>query len=334
MILGLDIGGANLKAATSAGVARSRPFAVWKRPHDLGSELGRLITSMPAAETLAVTMTAELCDCFTSKREGVLTILDAVQTAAGTRAVWIWRTDGRFVPLEAARHEALLSAASNWLALATYAGRFCPAGPSLLIDIGSTTTDLIPMSEGEPVPCGRTDLERLATGELVYTGVSRTPLCALLRETSCRGQRVPLAAEWFATTLDVYLLLEKLPDQPSCLDTADGRPATRHHAHARLGRMLCADTEEFTLADAIALAQEARDTQSALLEDAISRLLGAMEPKPTFLISGAGEFLIREVLKEMRLAERVISLADRLGPAISEAACAFAVACLAEERCR
>src|SRR5438552_12194660 len=96
------------------------------------------------------------------------------------------------------------AAAANWLALAAYAGRFAPTGTALLVDVGSTTTDLVPLLGGAPVPCGNTDAERLLHRELVYTGVRRTPLCALLGETG--------AAELFATTLDAYLLLEELPE--------------------------------------------------------------------------------------------------------------------------
>ena len=42
--------------------------------------------------------------------------------------------------------------AVNWLALATFAGRFLPTGPGLLLDIGSTTSDLVPLQDGRPRP--------------------------------------------------------------------------------------------------------------------------------------------------------------------------------------
>ena len=175
-VLGLDIGGANLKAAHTAGPARSRPFALWKDPAGLPAALSALIGEMPRADRLAVTMTGELCDCFETKREGVAAILDAVEGAAGDQPVRVWRNDGRFVDTTAARAEPLKAAAANWLALATFAGRFAPKGPALLLDIGSTTTDVVPLRDGRPVPQGRTDPERLRCEELVYTGVRRTPV--------------------------------------------------------------------------------------------------------------------------------------------------------------
>src|SRR5665213_2920887 len=167
-VLGLDVGGANLKAAHTNRTARSRPFALWKDPGGLADALRNLIAEMPSADVLAVTMTGELCDCSESKRQGVNVILDAVEAAAAGKPIRVWRTDGRFSDLAAARTESLTAAAANWLALATFAGRYAPTGPALLIDIGSTTTDIVPLQDGRPMPKGRTDPERLRSGELVY----------------------------------------------------------------------------------------------------------------------------------------------------------------------
>src|SRR6202030_2937868 len=111
---------------------------------------------------------------------------------------------------------------------------FAPRGSGLLIDVGSTTTDVIPLSGGRAVPRGVTDAARLQTSELVYTGARRTPVCALVHEG--------VAAELFATTLDVYLTLGAFAEDSST-DTADGRPATRPRAHARLARMRGGDAE-------------------------------------------------------------------------------------------
>src|SRR5205085_2837373 len=119
-----------------------------------------------AYDRLAVTMTGELCDCYESKRHGVETILTALEPLAHGSAIGIWRTDGRFVDLAEARAEPMSVAAANWLALATFAGRFAPKGPALVLDIGSTTTDLVPLCDGRPVPHGRNDPERLRCREL------------------------------------------------------------------------------------------------------------------------------------------------------------------------
>jgi probable H4MPT-linked C1 transfer pathway protein len=219
----------------------------------------------------------------------------------------------------------LLSAASNWLALSTFAGRYVPTGPALLVDVGSTTTDVVPLQDGQPVPRGRTDSERLRSRELVYTGVRRTPLCALL------GPRV--AAELFATTLDAYLVLGHIPEDPLDRHTADGCPATRAAAHARLARMYCADSSSCTEAETWMLADEVRRCQLLLLAEAVERVARSLPQKPVTLITaGSGEFLIQNLAEQsLEWSVPIVSLAGRLGPAISEAACAYAVAVLAEE---
>src|SRR5437764_312544 len=130
-VVGLDIGGANLKLASTAGLAVHRPFALWKQPERLAVELRSLLSQAPRIDRLAVTMTGELCDCFETKRQGVNDILDAVATV-GKVEILVWTTNGCFVDLPTARKEWLKVAAANWLATATLAGRFAPEGAAVL----------------------------------------------------------------------------------------------------------------------------------------------------------------------------------------------------------
>lgn len=323
-VLGLDIGGANLKAAHTDGRALSVPFALWKEPALLPHALRKLIGMMPPAEAWAVTMTGELCDCFESKRIGVHAILDAVADAAGNRSVRVWRNDGRFVDIATARETALQVAAANWLALATFAGRYAPQGPALLLDIGSTTTDIIPLLDGRPVPKGRTDPERLRSSELVYTGVRRTPLCAVLGTYG--------AAEVFATTLDAYLLLGTIAEDPADRETADGRPATKAGAQGRLARMLCADLETSTADERRRMAERVLLRQVMAITFAIQTVAERLPgPPQTVLLAGEGEFLAQSALLEQKAFPpcRAVPLSQSFDPAVSRAACAYAVAMLA-----
>ena len=170
-ILALDVGGANLKAAHGNGWTRTVPFEVWKRPESLGRAIACLAASAPAFDRVALTMTAELCDCYPTKRDGVVSILTAVTDAVGDRSVSVWGIDGRFHEVGEIRERPGLAAAANWLALATVAARLVPEDQGILIDVGSTTTDLIPLDRGNVAARGRTDRERLASGELVYAGM-------------------------------------------------------------------------------------------------------------------------------------------------------------------
>jgi probable H4MPT-linked C1 transfer pathway protein len=362
-ILGLDIGGANLKAATPEKQAISVPFPLWKQPDQLPAALAELVAKFPDAEELAVTMTGELCDCFETKRDGVNAIIKAVRGASGGRPIHVWSTDGAFLNSEEAKQNHMKVAAANWHALATFAGQYALSGPAILIDIGSTTTDVIPLLDGKPVPQGKTDRERMRSSELIYTGARRTPVCALL------GSQV--AAEFFATSRDAYLLLGQVAESATDCDTADGRSATRANAHARLARMIGGDAQTVSLEDATSLADDVALKQIRLIEYGIENAIGhltTIDPSScsrsrigealrllmqtpskqpiVFVISGSGEFIARELFardfhcptslgshtRDPVDLQNVHSLTDQLGPEVSACAPAYAVAVLATER--
>ena len=326
-ILGLDIGGANLKAATVAKRAVSVPFALWKQPDKLPAALAALVAQFPETDELAVTMTGELCDCFETKREGVNAIVDAVAACGFAR---FWSTDGVFLNSEEAKANHMKVAAANWHALATFAGRYVPDGGAVLVDIGSTTTDIIPLNHGVPSTYGTTDWDRLQMRELVYVGVRRTPVCAVWSDQTC--------AELFATTEDVYTLLGLLPEGPDNRDTADGRPQTTDHALARLARMLGADREQLSDDHIIHFATRVHaEVRRRLVEACRAVYYDAQSPPElrTLIVSGAGEFLARQVATEAFPSvgyKQIVSLNDELGPSVSACAPAYAVAVLAAER--
>jgi probable H4MPT-linked C1 transfer pathway protein len=334
-LLALDIGGANLKAADGLGYAGVRPFALWRAPGALVGELRALIAGAPPSDRLVVTMTGELCDCFSTKADGVRVIIDAVFAVAGGRPASIYLTDGRFVEPEIACERPLLAAASNWRALAAFAVRFARRGPAVLIDIGSTTADVIPLTANGPAAVGATDPERLAAGELVYTGVERTPLCAVVSHLPWRDKLCPVAAELFATTADAYTLLGDLAEEPCNIDTADGRPRTRGAAHARLARMICADVTMLTEAEACQAAAAVRDVQLQILQAALAQVFARMPTAPEqAILSGQGEFLAGRLFDDSaprQIPLKIVSLTRMLGPQVSRAAAAHALAVLANE---
>ncbi len=335
-VLGLDIGGANLKAADIDGNAWTVSFPLWRGPEQLESRLREIISRFADAKRIAVTMTAELTDCFADKVEGVDRILTAVEQASDGRPIVVWQTGAEFLTPDQARELPYLTAAANWHALATWAaGTLLPDSTGLLMDIGSTTTDLAPLRKGLPDSVGFTDRERLISGELVYSGAKRTPLCAIARSVPIGDSYCPLAAEFFATTLDVYLLLEDLPEAADQSETADGRAATRDAAHSRLAHMLCCDRHELSRDEAIQVARFLADVQRQRITGAVERVLRQMiEPPAAVLISGSGSFLAERIAADHPQLRHlpVTRLADCLGSLPSTAACALAVARLAADR--
>jgi probable H4MPT-linked C1 transfer pathway protein len=328
--LALDIGGANLKSADGLGYAQSYAFALWREPQALAQHIRTAISEAPPADHLAITMTGELADCFDSKADGVRFILEAVNTGSGNRHTRVYLVDGRLVAPQAALSLTHLVAAANWHVLARFAGKFAPSGPALLIDVGSTTCDVIPLLDGKPIAKGATDTQRLLAGELVYTGIERSPVCGVADFLPYRGQACPVVHELFATTYDVYLLLDKLAANPADTHTADGRPATKAAARARLGRMLAADSDEFNHRDAVTAAQGLADAQTARLASAISKVAATLPaPLAKVILSGHGEFLAEAALSSLALTPPTIALTRELGPALSRSATAHALALLA-----
>lgn len=330
--LALDIGGANVKVANGLGFARSYTFHLWKDSALLAGKLRMILAESPAADHLAVTMTGELADCFASKAEGVEYILDAVTQAADHRHTRVYLVDGRLVSPQVAATAPHLAAASNWHVLARFAGRYAPEGPALLLDVGSTTCDVIPLQDGRPTASGRTDTQRLLAGELVYTGVERSPVCAVADVVPYRGQECPLAQEFFATTLDVYLVLGNLPEDSANLLTADGRGATRSAAIARLGRMVAADAAEFGEQDAIAMAEAVAQSQIQLVANGIRKVVASMgAPPQAALLSGHGDFLAIAALAAAGVPARQVRLGEELGQILARVGPAHALAVLARE---
>jgi probable H4MPT-linked C1 transfer pathway protein len=331
-VLALDIGGANLKLAHDSGQVESVEFAVWRGPEQLATALAAAAGRFPAYEQVVLTMTAELCDCFETKAVGVRAVLEASIRGLGRAELRVWGTDGAFHTVEQAWSRPELAAASNWLALAVAAARLAGESPALLIDVGSTTSDLIPLAAGQPQPRGRTDFDRLVHGELLYAGVRRTPLCALAPELDFRGQPVPLAAELFATTLDVYLTLGDLQPNPHDRNTADGRPATLACARDRLARMLCLDRASFSSSDALELARQADRVLEDRLLHAARRACEPIGPIQTAVLAGSGEFLAHRLADQLlTTGGRVIALSKIWGEKASTAACAYALLALAHD---
>src|SRR5262249_24767331 len=199
-----------------------------------------------------------------------------------------------------------------------------PEGPGILIDIGTTTTDLIPLRDGRLAARGRTDTERLQNGELVYAGIRRTPICALATELPLRGTPTGLSAELFASTLDVYLTLGETPPDPKDHSTADGRPATVEAARDRLPRMVGADREDFSKEDARAFATAADECLLNRLASAAERACRAGVGRPrSAVVCGSGEFLARRLSRRLIEPEGpIVSLDEAWGPVASSAGCA------------
>jgi (4-(4-[2-(gamma-L-glutamylamino)ethyl]phenoxymethyl)furan-2-yl)methanamine synthase len=297
-VIGLDVGGANTKAAWRDGHerrTRSRPFEVWRDPDALRTVLREVVADVAREppETVALTMTAELSDAFGTKREGVRFMLDVVEAALGDRRLLALTTAGELVTFPEARTRPLDVASANWVASALAVAALHP--DALMIDVGSTTADVIPIAGGRVVAVGRTDLDRLLAGELVYTGALRTSLSAIASLVPVRGRWCPVASELFALSADAHLILGHLTPAAYTCATADGRPASVDYARARVARLVCADAEQLAAEEIDAIAAFLHAEQVGQIEAAALRVGERLEGAPPVVPLGAGAFLARQV---------------------------------------
>ena len=332
-VLGWDVGGANLKVARigidGQADVLERPFPLWRESHRLPAALVEASNHLGRASTMAVTMTAELADCFATKREGVAFVLDAFRTAFPDVDPWVYGTDGRFRSRETARQRPDEVAAANWMASATLVARTFPDG--LFLDVGSTTTDVIPMIGGRVAAKGRSDPTRLSNGELVYTGVLRTPVCAIVRSVPLDGRSCRVAAEHFAVAADVHLWLGRIDERDYVCETPDGRNPSRSEAGARLARMVCGDLETLGPRDITAIAEHVTRAQVRQIVGGIRQVMRRLRPgrPPVAVLAGQGAFLARAAADELSLETR--DIAEDIGLASARAAPAAAVAYLLAE---
>jgi probable H4MPT-linked C1 transfer pathway protein len=336
IILGWDIGGSNTKVCRVEDgrvvTALSRPFEVKDAPDQLPALLQTLaaeVSGNAPIDAHAVTMTAELSRNFSTKREGVAHVLDAVRTAFEPRVpIAVFTVRGEFVSIDAARDDAISVASANWMATARRVAEAFP--DALLIDVGSTTTDIIPIEGGKVVNVGCTDPERLASGELVYTGVTRTPVEGLAHEVGIADATYGVAAERFATSGDVYVWLGDVPAEAYQGPTADGRPAARPFAAERLRRALCADRELMDDVAVTAFANALAAAQADRVAGAVRRVASARPGIRRAVVAGTGAFIAARAARTAGLD--VVALAEVHGDAGSRCAPAAAVALLLERR--
>ncbi len=329
----MDIGGANTKAARLQGASLrtvSRPFEVWRDREALTAVLREVAAEAGDAAAVAITMTAELSDAFRTKREGVAFVLAAAEEALGDRPLSVLTTTGELVSMDEARARPWDVAAANWMATAlAVADAYADA---LLVDIGSTTADIVPIAAGRVAATGHNDLDRLQAGELVYTGVLRTNLAAIAPRVPVRGGWCPVSSEYFAISADVHLALGHLTPQAYDCPTPDGRAAAVPFARERIARLVCADVDQLAADEIDAIAAFLHGEQLNQIEHAARRVERALPPEAPVVAVGSGAFLGREVAA--RLGRAVADAPAPWGAAGAEMAPAAALAALlAARRC-
>jgi probable H4MPT-linked C1 transfer pathway protein len=301
-IVGWDVGGANLKVARldAAGkVLAVEQFSceLWRGMERLEqaveSAVGKLNLPNNRAARHVITMTGELADIFASRHEGVVEISSAMQRLLpNTSQQFFAGASGLIAAAQVPQHTAQIASA-NWLASAQFIARQLPQ--AILVDMGSTTTDIVVVQNGKPQAQGLTDAARLTTGELVYSGLIRTPVMAVVQRVPFNGQMQRIAAEHFATMADVYRLTGKLATEHDMSDTADGSGKSPQESARRLARMVGRDIDDAPLLAWQALAHFIASAQLQDISAAVQTLAASLAADTPIVGAGVGRQIVRQV---------------------------------------
>ena len=336
VVIGWDIGGAHLKAArvkhrrVEAVVQTATPL--WLGLGSLDAAFDALRAQLGPADHHVITMTGELCDAFPSRREGVAGLAAIAANHLAPSAPSLYAGRAGFVELgEAASHAADIASA-NWHASAALLA--LRVRDAMLIDIGSTTADLIPIVAGEVAAVGYSDAERLTSGELVYTGMTRSFVMSMASRAPFRGAWTPLMNEYFASSADVHRILGDLPEGADKMPTADGREKTVDASRARLARMVGREVDAGVASEWNGLAAWFAETQIRQIADAASLRLSRndLAVAAPVVAAGVGEGLAAEVARRLRRSCVGFSSLIAAPSETSHCAPAVAVALLAADR--
>jgi probable H4MPT-linked C1 transfer pathway protein len=293
-VFGWDVGGAHVKVSLADSSGALCDVAQWACPLWQGLEhleraIDQVFTRWPAAKDATarhvITMTGDMVDLFADRAAGVRALSGALAVRLGPQTRFFAGANG-WLDAAACGDRWRAVASANWLATAQWVATRVP--DALLVDIGSTTTDIIPVVGGRVVARGTNDAARLVSGELVYQGVVRTPLCGIAHQIVFRDQLTNVMNEWFATSADIYRLTGELWPAHDQHPAADNGPKTEAASRVRLARMIGFDAADGTDTEWRRFAQRWRHEQLAILATNLARVRVAHPELAGAPIVGAG----------------------------------------------
>ena len=321
-ILGLDIGGANTKAALvtfrDSKIVKSfsfiEYFPFWEKTlNDIPNMIKRIVekillqnkVKLEEIKFIAITITAELSDAFQTKREGITVILNALEQVFDQEKMFFITNNNGFINFNQVKSNPISVAAANWVSTSLFLGKFIPN--CILIDAGSTTIDIIPILNSVPISKGRNDIERLQNHELIYTGGLRATIPSITHFVPYGEKMVRISFEKFALISDVHRVLKNITEEEYINDTADNRSKSINDCYARLARLVCMDLESISIKDLEVIAQYIYNKQIEIISNEIQEFLSDLTEgipefrgEPSFVLTGlSADFLIRNTLQKL-----------------------------------
>ncbi|MFX0062096.1 MAG: hydantoinase/oxoprolinase family protein [Candidatus Hermodarchaeota archaeon] len=328
-VAGLDIGGANTKVAicTFDKISKNREmlesksffFPFWLKKDSFQEFLKETILPLfhnHDLHTITVTITAELSDCFATKFEGIEYICTSLKQIF-SQPIKVLTTSGEFLDPEVAISQWKAVSAANWFATAAIVAENHPN--AIFMDIGSTTTDIIPLVSGQVNAKGKTDLERLISGELIYTGILRTNPVSIVHKVLYKGQWIRLSSELFACSGDIHVILDHLSSSEFVTETPDNRGTTKNECFARLARIVCADLNMIEEESLTEIARHIYQKQIDQIVDGLKQVIQEQDLSESseVVLTGIGaRYLGEEAAKKLNMRIDYLPLDEKVSSAV------------------
>jgi (4-(4-[2-(gamma-L-glutamylamino)ethyl]phenoxymethyl)furan-2-yl)methanamine synthase len=321
-VLGLDIGGANTKATflkTQNGAVKDievllEYFPIWK---DGKTQLPKFLEMLKtkligteAVDGVGVTITAELSDAYKTKKEGINHVLDCVCHVFGVVPLFVLDVEANLLSVKEALEEPLRVASANWAATGWLVSKLVK--DCVVVDVGSTSTSIIPIIAGKIGAEGKADLEKLQNGELVYSGSLRTNIATIVKKIPVKGKMTRVSSELFSQSGDVHLILGNITEKEYTGETCDGRGKTRNEAASRLARVVCADTDMIAEQEIMDIARFVYAKQVEQIVDGLKQTSDRIKIAKIAVVTGLGrEFLARKAAEKAEF-NKVIAMEELL----------------------
>jgi len=295
-IIGWDIGGAHIKAAKidfKKQTSRTKQIysPIWKNLNYLKKSIKLIKKKLGKTNYHAITMTAELSDIFPDRKNGVKHIVNLSSKILGEKNIFFY-SKKNFLKKKTAIKKTFELNSMNWHATASFISNFFPN--CILVDIGSTTTDIIPIKNKEIISKGTNDYQRLKSSELIYLGVLRTPIQAVEKKKN-------LINENFANLSDVYRVLNKIPRTVDLLPTLDNKTKNKHDSARRIARIFGKDYKKNHFLKWKRTACQIEDEHLKILKRVVNKIEKKNFLKKVPIIgAGIGEFLVKRIYNKKK----------------------------------
>ena len=295
-IIGWDIGGAHIKAAKidfkkKTSKTKQLYSPIWKNVNYLKKSIKLIKKKLGKTNYHAITMTAELSDIFPDRKNGVKHIINLSSKILGEKNIFFY-SKKNFLKKKLAIKKPFELNSMNWHATASFVSNFFPN--CILVDIGSTTSDIIPIKNKEIISKDVSDYQRLKSNELIYLGVLRTPIQAVERKKN-------LINENFANLSDVYRVLNKIPSTFDLLPTLDRKTKNKHDSARRIARIFGKDYKKNHFLKWKKTAYQIEGKHLKILKNVIKKIEKKNFLKKVPIIgAGIGEFLVKKIYNKKK----------------------------------